>query len=130
VKLRQLDSKISLVVSRLGLSLKTIDLSSLPQELGAKVRKLLESRGYPSVSADGYQSSGVVVSYTADPAMKSGILFAQQGIQISAGVPLFCDEGNDFSTFRIGLFGVDKLSSIDETVAQLEVVLDFLKQTK
>jgi aspartate aminotransferase-like enzyme len=60
--------------------------------------------------------------------MKSGILFAQQGIQISAGVPLFCDEGNDFSTFRIGLFGVDKLSSIDETVAKLAIVLDSLKQ--
>ena len=94
------------------------------QELGAKVRAALESRGVVSVAAEGFQAPGVVVSYTSDPEVKSGAKFAAAGMQIAGGVPLQVDEGDDFSTFRLGLFGLDKLHNVDRTVASLEAVLD------
>lgn len=92
-------------------------------ELGNRVRLLLESRGYKSVAAEGFRAPGVVVSYCSDPDIKSGKKFVQAGIQIAAGVPLQCDEGSDFSTFRIGLFGLSKLKNIDQTLAELEDVV-------
>ena len=85
-------------------------------ELGSKVRAVLEEHGYKSVAADGYKSPGVIVSYTNDPAIKSGAKFSQAGMQIAGGVPLKCGEPEDFSTFRIGLFGLDKLTNIQRTV--------------
>ena len=85
-------------------------------ELGNKVRAVLEEHGYKSVAADGYKSPGVIVSYTNDPAIKSGAKFSQAGMQIAGGVPLKCGEPEDFSTFRIGLFGLDKLTNIQRTV--------------
>ncbi len=88
-------------------------------ELGAKVRALLAEHGYPSVAAEGFGAPGVVVSYTDDPDIKSGQKFAAHGLQIAGGVPLQCDEGDDFSTFRLGLFGLDKLHHVDRTVATL-----------
>ncbi|MGI9407854.1 MAG: aminotransferase class V-fold PLP-dependent enzyme, partial [Hyphomicrobiaceae bacterium] len=94
------------------------------QELGDKVRALLESRGIASVAAKGFQAPGVVVSYTGDPAMQNGAKFAAAGMQIAAGVPLQCDEPEGFMTFRLGLFGLDKLQNVDRTVASLEAVLD------
>ena len=94
------------------------------QELGDRVRAMLADRGIQSVAAPGYEAPGVVVSYTSDPAIKSGARFAEQGLQIAAGVPLQCDEGDDFQTFRIGLFGLDKLQDIDRTIAALETALD------
>ncbi|TAM43249.1 MAG: alanine--glyoxylate aminotransferase family protein [Burkholderiaceae bacterium] len=93
-------------------------------ELGAKVRALLESRGFPSVAADGYKAPGVVVSFTTDPGIQSGKKFIEAGLQTAAGVPLACDEGPDFSTFRIGLFGLEKWHNVDRTVAQLAAALD------
>lgn len=93
-------------------------------ELGTRVRELLESRGFPSVAADGFKAPGVVVSYTDDPDLKNGSRMLAQGLQIAAGVPLQCDEGADFSTFRIGLFGLDKLHDIDGTVGRLTTALD------
>ncbi|CAE7797627.1 unnamed protein product, partial [Symbiodinium microadriaticum] len=93
-------------------------------ELGDKVRALLVSRGFASVAAEGFQAPGVVVSYTSDPRVKSGQKFAANGMQIAAGVPLQCDEGSDFQTFRIGLFGLDKLQNVDLTVQKLQEVLD------
>jgi aspartate aminotransferase-like enzyme len=93
-------------------------------ELGARVRALLESRGFPSVAANGYKAPGVVVSYTTDPGIRSGKKFIEAGLQTAAGVPLQCDEGPDFSTFRIGLFGLEKWHNIDRTVAQLAAALD------
>ena len=66
----------------------------------------------------------MVVSYTSDPDIKSGKKFAAQGLQIAAGVPLACDEGDDFSTFRLGLFGLDKLADVDATVERLRAALD------
>ncbi|MEH6549944.1 MAG: aminotransferase class V-fold PLP-dependent enzyme [Pseudomonadales bacterium] len=88
-------------------------------ELGEKVRALLTGRGFKSVAAEGFQAPGVVVSYTDDSAIQNGSKFLQQGLQIAAGVPLQCDEPADFQTFRIGLFGLDKLHNVDRTVAHL-----------
>ncbi|MRD49554.1 aminotransferase class V-fold PLP-dependent enzyme [Caenimonas koreensis] len=93
-------------------------------ELGGKVRALFESRGLPSVAAEGYKAPGVVVSYTSDPEIQSSKKFLGQGLQTAAGVPLQCDEGSDFMTFRIGLFGLDKWTHVDRTVAQLDDALD------
>jgi len=92
-------------------------------ELGQRVRALLEQHGYKSVAADGFRAPGVIVSYTGDDAIKNGSRFAEQGLQIAPGVPLMCDEGDDFRTFRIGLFGLDKLEDVDRTVATLEQAL-------
>jgi aspartate aminotransferase-like enzyme len=93
------------------------------QTLGDKVRALLVSKGYKSVAAPGFQAPGVVVSYTEDPDIQSSKKFLAQGLQTAAGVPLQCDEGTDFRSFRIGLFGLEKLQNVDRTVRQLEVAL-------
>lgn len=94
------------------------------QELGDKVRALLVSKGIKSVAAEGFQAPGVVVSYTEDAGIKSGKKFLDAGLQIAAGVPLQCDEPEDFQTFRIGLFGFDKLHNVDRTVENLDEALD------
>lgn len=94
------------------------------EELGIKVRALLESRGIKSVAAEGFKAPGVIVSYTSDKAIQSGKKFADAGLQIAAGVPLQCDEGADFQTFRVGLFGLDKLHNIERTVSNLEKALN------
>ncbi|MFQ5485512.1 MAG: aminotransferase class V-fold PLP-dependent enzyme [Desulfobacterales bacterium] len=94
------------------------------QELGDRVRALLAGKGIKSVAAEGFQAPGVVVSYTEDPGLKSGKKFLDVGIQIAAGVPLQCDEPEDFQTFRIGLFGLDKLHHIDRTVQKLSEALE------
>ncbi|SFJ16646.1 aminotransferase class V-fold PLP-dependent enzyme [Celeribacter neptunius] len=99
-------------------------LSEAQWELGRRVRHLLAERGFKSVAAEGVEAPGVVVSYTDDPAIKTGAAFAAHGVQIAAGVPLQCDEGEGFSTFRLGLFGLDKLYDVDATVARLEAALD------
>ena len=93
-------------------------------ELGRKVRQLFEARGYRSVAATGFQAPGVVVSFTDDPEIQNGRKFLEQGLQIAAGVPLMCDEGDDYRSFRIGLFGLDKLHHADRTVAYLTEALD------
>ena len=93
-------------------------------ELGRKVRALLAAKGVKSVAAKGFEAPGVVVSYTNDPDIKNGSKFAALGMQIAAGVPLQCDEPDDFQTFRLGLFGLDKLGDVDATVARLEEVLN------
>jgi len=94
------------------------------QELGDRVRALLVTKGYNSVAASGFQAPGVVVSYTAEGDIQNGKKFAAAGMQIAAGVPLQCDEPEDFRTFRLGLFGLDKLHNIDRTVSSLEAALD------
>ena len=94
--------------------------------LGERVRALLASKGIKSVAADGFGAPGVVVSYTKDAGFQTGKKFAEVGLQIAAGVPLQCDEPEDFQTFRIGLFGLEKLHNIDQTVASLEAALDQL----
>lgn len=93
------------------------------QELGDKVRALMASHGFKSLAADGYGAPGVVVCYTDDPDIHNGSKFAAAGLQTAAGVPLMCDEPEDFRTFRVGLFGLDKLHNIDRTVSNLEKAL-------
>ena len=93
-------------------------------DLGGRVRALLREKGVRSVAAEGFGAPGVVVSYTADPGVQNGSKFAQQGMQIAAGVPLACDEPEGFMTFRLGLFGLDKLYDVDATVARLQRVID------
>ena len=97
-------------------------------ELGNKIRAVLEENGYKSVAADGYKSPGVIVSYTNDPAIKSGAKFSQAGMQIAGGVPLKCGEPEDFSTFRIGLFGLDKLTNIQRTVEIFSTTLSTVQE--
>jgi len=92
--------------------------------LGDAVRAHLADKGIKSVAADGFGAPGVVVSYTDDPAIQNGSKFAAEGMQIAAGVPLQCDEPDDFRTFRLGLFGLDKLYDVDATMARLTPVLD------
>ncbi|NOD33798.1 MULTISPECIES: aminotransferase class V-fold PLP-dependent enzyme [unclassified Ruegeria] len=92
--------------------------------LGDGVRAMLKDKGIVSVAADGFGAPGVVVSYTSDPDIQSGKKFAALGMQIAAGVPLQCDEPEGFSTFRLGLFGLDKLYDVDATIARLKRVLD------
>ena len=99
-------------------------VAALQQELGDRVRALLVGKGIRSVAAEGFQAPGVVVSYTDDPEIQNGKKFLDLGIQIAAGVPLQCDEPEDFQTFRIGLFGLDKLNNIDRTVSKLEEALN------
>jgi aspartate aminotransferase-like enzyme len=92
--------------------------------LGNAVRAALAAKGIKSVAAEGFGAPGVVVSYTDDPNVQNGSKFAAQGMQIAAGVPLQCDEPADFRTFRIGLFGLDKLYDVQGTLDRLLPVLD------
>ena len=85
---------------------------------------MLEGRGFKSVAAINFQAPGVVVSYTDDAEIQNGKKFLELGLQIAAGVPLMCDEPESFRTFRLGLFGLDKLQNIDRTVATLSDALD------
>ena len=93
-------------------------------ELGRQVRALLADRGFPSVAAAGFEAPGVVVSYTTDPEVQNGKKFIAQGVQSAAGVPLMCDEPAGFSTFRLGLFGLDKWAHVERSVGQLAAALD------
>ncbi len=99
-------------------------LSDAQWRLGDGVRAMLAAKGLQSVAADGFGAPGVVVSYTDDPDVQNGAKFAAAGMQIAAGVPLQCDEPADFRTFRIGLFGLDKLYDVDGTLARLQSVID------
>jgi aspartate aminotransferase-like enzyme len=99
-------------------------LKAAQQELGDKVRAMLAEKGVVSVAAEGFGAPGVVVCYTADAAIQNGSKFVAQGMQIAAGVPLACDEPEDFRTFRLGLFGLDKLYDVDGTVDRLRRVVD------
>ena len=104
------------------------DLRRAQIDLGTKVRALMAASGFPSVAADGFAASSVVVSHTDDPDIKSGAKFKPLGLQVAPGVPLRCGEGADFSTFRLGLFGLDKLGDVDGTVARLETRLAQLQR--
>ena len=98
------------------------------QTLGDAVRALLARKGYKSVAAPGFQAPGVVVSYTDDAGLSSSKTFLGLGLQTAAGVPLQCDEPADFKTFRIGLFGLDKLANIERSVEHLDRALDQVAQ--
>ncbi len=93
-------------------------------ELGSRVREALRRRGVADVAAAGYQAPGVVVSHTSDPAIHNAQAFAAAGVQIAAGVPLACDEPKDFRSFRIGLFGLDKLLDVPGAAQRIEAAFD------
>jgi len=99
-------------------------LNAAQVDLGARVRTMLGERGFRSVALPEFAAASVVVVHTDDPDLKNGAKFKQQGVQIAAGVPLMCGEGDDFSTFRVGLFGLDKLGDVDAAVERLETTLD------
>ena len=99
-------------------------LKAAQWQLGGAVRALLAARGVVSVAADGFGAPGVVVSYTTDPEVQSGAKFRALGMQIAAGVPLQVGEGAAFRTFRLGLFGLDKLRDVEATLARLTAVVD------
>jgi aspartate aminotransferase-like enzyme len=92
--------------------------------LGRAVRGMLAQKGVTSVAAEGFQAPGVVVSYTSDPDVQNGAKFRAEGLQIAAGVPLQVGEGPEFKTFRLGLFGLDKLKDVDATVVRLQRAVD------
>ena len=92
--------------------------------IGHSIRALLEGKGFKSVAADGFKATSVVVSYTENDSFQNGKIFAENGMQIAAGVPLECGEGDDFKTFRLGLFGLDKLKNPDRTISNFKDVLD------
>jgi aspartate aminotransferase-like enzyme len=93
-------------------------------ELGRRIRELMVAKGFPSVAAEGFQAPGVVVSYTTDPDIHSGKKFLAQGLQTAAGVPLQCDEPADYRSFRIGLFGLEKLHDPAQTVRNFAKALE------
>ena len=93
-------------------------------ELGTKVRAMFAEKGVKSVAAEGFAAPGVVVNYTTDPQVQNGAVFREKGMQIAAGVPLQVEEGADFKSFRIGLFGLDKLYDVAGTVTRLKTVVD------
>ncbi|QMT33339.1 aminotransferase class V-fold PLP-dependent enzyme [Conchiformibius steedae DSM 2580] len=101
-------------------------LKTRQAQLGAQVRALLAQHGFPSVAAAGFEAPGVVVVYTHRSDLQNGSAFAAQGMQIAAGVPLQCNEGDRFQTFRIGLFGLDKLADTQAAAARLAAVLEKL----
>ena len=101
-------------------------LRSAQLELGGRVRELLASRGFASVAAPGFDAASVVVVHTDDPELKTGAGFKKVGLQVAAGVPLQCGEPETWSTFRLGLFGLDKLDDVDATVDRLANALDRL----
>jgi len=91
---------------------------------GDAVRAALARRGLKSVAAKGFGAPGVVVAYTDRADVQNGKAFAALGLQIAAGVPLQVGEGADYKSFRIGLFGLDKLRDVPASVARLEKALD------
>ena len=99
-------------------------------ELGSRLRLLMEQRGYKSLAADGFKSPSVIVSHTERDDMKNGAAFAANGVQIAAGVPLECGESADFKTFRVGLFGLDKLADIDGTISDFMQALDMVSDDR
>jgi aspartate aminotransferase-like enzyme len=103
------------------------NLKKNQEDLGLKVRALLEAKGFKSVAAPGFQAPCVVVSYTTDPDIQNGKKFMALGMQTAAGVPLQVGEREDFRTFRLGLFGLEKLLNIDRTVGHLSSTLDRLQ---
>lgn len=100
------------------------EVKAAQQALGDGARALLAGKGLKSVAAEGFGAPGVVVVYTEDPELQTGRAFAAEGVQIAAGVPLMVDEGADYKSFRIGLFGLDKLADVEATLGRLERVLD------
>ncbi|HAN31058.1 MAG TPA: aminotransferase [Myxococcales bacterium] len=91
--------------------------------LGAEIRAALNDAGCRSVAAPGFEAPSVVVSYLPHQHFAAGSAFAAAGGEIAGGVPLRCGEGPDFQTFRVGLFGLDKLKDVSATVSRFRRAL-------
>ncbi len=100
------------------------------QELGDKIRTMLAAKGIKSVAAEGFQAPGVIVSYTEEKGIQTGEKFTEIGFQVAAGVPLQCDEPEDYQSFRLGLFGLDKLHNVRRTVEKIEGALNQIFEKK
>lgn len=109
------DAELMLETRAAGLS----ELRLAQISLGTRVRAMLAGLGFASVASEGFAASSVVVAFTDDPEIRSGAKFKERGVQVAAGVPLMCGEPDDFSTFRVGLFGLDKLTDVDGTIGRL-----------
>ncbi|OHY81062.1 aminotransferase class V-fold PLP-dependent enzyme [Marinobacter sp. AC-23] len=96
-------------------------------ELGKQVRELFHNAGFKSVAAPGFESPSVVVLHTDNINIHNTSLFREQGLQIAAGVPLMCGEPEDFRTFRMGLFGLEKLNNVERSVENLSVALEAIR---
>lgn len=99
------------------------ETKKLQRQLGSNIRSMLTKHGFDSVAANGFEAPGVVVVYTSKPSIQNGSDFMKEGLQVAAGVPLMVDEGSEFSTVRMGLFGLDKLNDIEGTVERLEAAV-------
>jgi aspartate aminotransferase-like enzyme len=97
-------------------------LKESQQQLGDRIRHLCGTK-WKSLAADAFAAPSVVVCYTDNIEEHRGRAFAQHGVQIAAGVPLQCDEAQPFQTFRIGLFGLDKLMDVERTYTRFEAVV-------
>lgn len=95
-------------------------------KLGGLVRASMAKHGLKSAAAAGFESPTVVVSYSQSDAMVGK--FKEQGIQIAGGVPFKCDEPEGLKTFRIGLFGIDKMRNPDRTAAILDEKLQAIME--
>ena len=100
------------------------------QELGEKIRTMLAAKGIKSVAAEGFQAPGVIVSYTEEKGIQTGEKFTEIGFQVAAGVPLQCDEPENYQSFRLGLFGLDKLHNVRRTVEKIEGALNQIIEKK
>jgi aspartate aminotransferase-like enzyme len=100
------------------------NLKARQWQLGNGVRALLAGKGFASVAASEFASPGVVVCYTSNDRIHNGKAFIDCGLQSAAGVPLMCDEPASFKTFRIGLFGLDKLADVEGSIQRLANALD------
>jgi len=94
----------------------------LAWDLGNECRDMMKSKGLRTVSAPGYEAPGVNVWYTQSPDMFQK--FKAEGFQVAAGVPFMIGEPPGNFTFRIGLFGLDKLTNKERCVKTLEGALD------
>ncbi len=94
-------------------------LEAVQWALRNQVRAMLRAKGVMLVAAESSGALGVMVSYTSDPKIQKGSKFSALGMQIAAGVPLACNEPENFMTFWLGLFDLHKLYDVDATVARL-----------
>lgn len=116
--------------SRIALETRELGFERLRQaqvELGTAVRAVLAERGFASVASQSCAAPSVVVVHTDDPALTSGAAFKEAAVQVAAGVPLMCGEPPTWSTFRLGLFGLDKLGDVRGTVERLTTALDHVR---
>merc|ERR1712176_787139 len=114
--------EVSVEVLKIGLP----ELKQNQYELGKTARAALDKRGLTSVSAPGYQAPGVLVYHCPLEIENLDMMkkFKKNNLQIAMGVPWKLDEPEGMKTFRLGLFGLDKLGDIHGTVKTLTSALD------